>query len=85
MHFKSIYKYMSFRDKIRISTLDEKYKNTLLRDIRPPMYFYDKVFDTQDITGLNTLFKFHKDIHTMETTYNLIKRSMKCLTILHLG
>lgn len=77
MYVKSIIKYMSFKDKIRMASIDMNYRKFFLSNEKPPVYFYNKAFGTEDIKGMKLLLGFHSSIYTFESTYNLLKRSLQ--------
>lgn len=79
MDIKSLIKYLSFRDKIRIASIDPVYRDLFLKTERPPKEYYDRAFDNDDVKGFTALLLFHKDVHSLENTHKLIRRS------LHLG
>lgn len=77
MYTKSLIQYMSFVDKLRVASIDMQYRPIFLKSEKPPLHYHNMAFDNDDITGFNTLLMFYTNIHSFESTYNLIKRSFK--------
>ena len=74
LNINLLIKYMSYKQKIRLSSIDKKYRNTFAH-VDPGIEFFKEMYDTQNIGGLEyILTNFYTSFKSFLDTKYLVYR-----------